>query len=166
MGRTTHSVGNHCASRCSAGVLAGGFWQRLAAKCAIISDAPYSFVVTIAALITATAACSKKADEAAPFATPANRQVYTVKGVVTAVLPQQKQVEIKHEAVPGFMPAMTMPFDVKDTNELAGLEPGQAVSFRLTVTDTEGWIDQIQKLGPPSTEAVPAPPAPTRSEEH
>src|SRR5260370_12749479 len=48
------------------------------------------------------------------------------------------------------MPAMTMPFDVKDTNELAGLEPGERVAFRLIVTDTEGWIDQIRKLAPPT----------------
>ncbi len=38
------------------------------------------------------------------------------------------------------MPAMTMPFEVKNTNELRGLQPGDAVAFRMTVTDTDGWI--------------------------
>ena len=33
--------------------------------------------------------------------------------------PNGKAVRIKHEAIPGYMAAMTMPFDVKDTNELA-----------------------------------------------
>jgi len=46
-----------------------------------------------------------------------------------------------------------MPFDVKDTNELAGLAPGDSVVFRMIVTDTEGWIEQIRKLG--STNSVP-----------
>ncbi len=77
-----------------------------------------------------------------------NEQVFLVKGVVRAVRPGQKEIEIKHEAIPGYMPAMTMPFDVKDTNELLGLEPEQAISFRLTVTDTEGWVDNIKSLGP------------------
>ena len=83
------------------------------------------------------------------------QQVFQVKGLVVAVKPREKAVEIKHEEIPGYMPAMTMPFDVKDTNELAELEPGQRVSFRLLVTDTEGWIDHIQKLGE-ATNTLPA----------
>jgi Cu/Ag efflux protein CusF len=65
-----------------------------------------------------------------------NRQTYEVRGLVLEVKPLEKSVIIKHEAVPGYMPAMTMPFDVKDTNELAGVEPGEPVAFRLTVTYT------------------------------
>jgi protein SCO1/2 len=84
-----------------------------------------------------------------------NQQVFQVKGVVISVKPNVKQVEIRHEAVTNYMPAMTMPFDVKDTNELAGLEPGSKVTFRMIVTDTEGWIDQIQKIAA-DTNSVPA----------
>jgi protein SCO1/2 len=76
-----------------------------------------------------------------------NQRVFDVKGVVKSIKPAQKEIEIKHEEVPGYMPAMTMPFDVRDTNELAGLQPGQAVSFRLVVTDTDGWVEHIQALG-------------------
>jgi protein SCO1/2 len=83
-----------------------------------------------------------------------NQQVYLVNGVVTAVTPSEKSVEIKHEAIPNYMPAMTMPFDVKDTNLLAGLEPGQRVAFRLVVTPSRGWIEEIRKLGPPSSNVV------------
>jgi protein SCO1/2 len=82
------------------------------------------------------------------------QQVFQVKGLVVAVKPREKTVEIKHEEIPGYMPAMTMPFDVRDTNELAGLQPGQRVSFRLLATDTEAWIDQVQKLGE-TTNSIP-----------
>src|SRR5215471_6956974 len=82
------------------------------------------------------------------------QQVFQVKGLVIAVKPREKTVEIKHEEIPGYMPAMTMPFDVRDTNELAGLEPGQRVSFRLLATDTEAWIDQVHKLGE-ATNSIP-----------
>jgi protein SCO1/2 len=96
--------------------------------------------------------CKRSGDAGAPpqptVAQSTNRQEFQVKGIVQAVRPRQKEVEIKHEAVPGYMPAMTMPFEVRDTNELAGLEPGQPVAFRLIVTDTEGWIDRIRTLGP------------------
>jgi len=80
-----------------------------------------------------------------------NQRVFQVKGVVIAAKPEEKSVEIKHEEIPGYMPAMTMPFDVKDTNELAGLGPADAISFRMIVTDTEGWIEQIRKTAAPAT---------------
>jgi protein SCO1/2 len=104
----------------------------------------------MAALILASC---KKAPEPAPVSagTPGpstNQQMFRVKGVVKAVRPNRKEIEIKHEAIEGYMPAMTMPFDVKDTNELIGLEPEQSISFRLVVTDTEGWIDNIRMEGP------------------
>jgi protein SCO1/2 len=72
---------------------------------------------------------------------------YRVKGVVREVLPVRKQVRIEHERIPGYMDAMTMLFDVKDTNELAALRPGDEISFRMIVTDEDGWIDQIKRLG-------------------
>jgi len=78
-----------------------------------------------------------------------NRQIFQVNGVVVGVEPDGKTVRIKHEAIPGYMGAMTMPFEVKDTNELAGLAGGDAVAFRLIVTTNDGWIDQIQKRGAP-----------------
>src|SRR5881628_979862 len=45
------------------------------------------------------------------------------------------------------MDAMTMVFDVKNTNELTGLQPGDNISFRMIVTDEDGWIDQVKRLG-------------------
>ena len=110
-----------------------------------------TWILLFAVVIFATGCDqSPEANSAAQIAkTPnTNQQIFQVKGVVIEVKPREASVKIKHEAVPDYMPAMTMPFDVKDTNELAGLEAGDPVSFRLLVTDTEGWIDHIQKTGP------------------
>jgi protein SCO1 len=82
-----------------------------------------------------------------PPQSQANQEVHPATGVVTEITPAEKQVTIKHDAIPGYMGAMTMPFDVKDTNELAGLAPGDAVSFRIVIEDNKGWIDQIRKTG-------------------
>src|SRR6266404_9203818 len=83
------------------------------------------------------------------------QRFFQVKGIVVGVKPAEKTVEIKHEEIPGYMPAMTMPFEVKNTNDLAGLGPGDTVTFRMTVTETEGWIDQIKKLGTGSSNQAP-----------
>ena len=81
---------------------------------------------------------------------------YQVKGVVREVLPEKKTVKIAHETIPGYMTAMTMDFAVTNAAELTGLQPGDLVTFRMSVTDDDGWIDQIKKTG--STNPPPAPP--------
>jgi protein SCO1/2 len=117
------------------------------------------FIRWIPVLALALAAsCGKAPENVSSTAPPANvaptnsspPHTYQVRGVVIEPRPAKKEVEIKHEAIPDYMPAMTMPFEVRDTNELAGLTAGDVVTFRLNVTDTEGWIDQIRKTAPPS----------------
>jgi protein SCO1 len=79
--------------------------------------------------------------------TSGERQIFQVKGVVREVLAARKQVRIEHEKIPDYMDAMTMPFDVKDTNELSGLQAGDNITFRMIVTEDDGWIDQVKRLG-------------------
>jgi protein SCO1/2 len=76
-----------------------------------------------------------------------NQETHAATGVVTEVASAEKKVTIKHDAIPDYMGAMTMPFRVKDSNELANLAPGDAVSFRIVIEGNEGWIDQIHKTG-------------------
>lgn len=63
--------------------------------------------------------------------TPAER-VFNVTGVVASGL-QNGTIRIAHEDIPGFMPAMTMPFYVSDPAEAAALQPGDVVEFKFTV---------------------------------
>lgn len=85
-----------------------------------------------------------------------NVQVFQVKGVVVELDPDGQNAKIKHEEIPGYMGAMTMLFEARPTNELSGLAAGDAVSFRMSVTDTDGWIDQIKKLNTaPVTNTLP-----------
>jgi protein SCO1 len=78
---------------------------------------------------------------------PPGTKTFQVKGVVKEVLPANNQVRIEHEKIPDYMDAMTMLFDVKDTNELTGLAPGDNISFRMIVTEDDGWIDRVTRLG-------------------
>ena len=86
------------------------------------------------------------AEAQAAAASGVERQ-WVVNGVVRAIFPELGVIVLTHGDITGYMPAMTMPFDVKDTNELTGLKPEQPISFRLTVTDTDGWVDDIKSLG-------------------
>ncbi|MEN9732770.1 MAG: hypothetical protein RLZ45_765 [Verrucomicrobiota bacterium] len=77
---------------------------------------------------------------------------YLVRGVVKSLKRPEREAVIRHEEIPGYMPAMTMPFTVREARELDGVDPGDSVEFRLRVTETDGWIDQVQVV----TKADPA----------
>ena len=73
--------------------------------------------------------------------TPERR--FELNGKVVAVDKSQHQVTLKHEAIKGFMDAMTMPFDVKDDHALAELAPGQTVRATLVVQEDRSWIEGL-----------------------
>ena len=54
---------------------------------------------------------------------------------------------VSHEAITNFMDGMTMPFKVKDSQELTAVAVGDRISFQLHVTQTESWIGQIAQIG-------------------
>lgn len=70
-------------------------------------------------------------------------------------------MSIEHEDIPGFMPSMTMPFSVQDQKEIAGLKIGDGISFRMTVTLKDLFLDQVKKI--PASEVRVAEPTPAGS---
>lgn len=89
---------------------------------------------------------------------------YEVRGVLREAAPERRSARISHEAIPGYMEAMTMEFDVRDARELEGLKPGDPILFQLAVTEAHGWIEMVRKL-PGAAPLVPAVAAPAgRSE--
>jgi protein SCO1/2 len=76
-----------------------------------------------------------------------NARTFLTEGIVIEIKPADKSLVIQHGAISGYMGAMTMPFKVKEPREAAGLRPGDKISFRLNVTETESWIDRITKIG-------------------
>jgi protein SCO1 len=94
--------------------------------------------------------------------TKENPLIFQVRGIVQELRPADKEIVIKHEAIPNYMPAMTMPFEVKNTNEFSGVSPNDQVTFRMIVTDAEGWIENLQKIGVDVTSQTQQPKPKTR----
>lgn len=78
--------------------------------------------------------------------TPAGTRTFQVKGEIRRVVSEGNVLVIKHEVIPGYMAAMTMPFQVKNSDEMNGLGVGDRVAFRMTVTEDDGWIDRIRVI--------------------
>jgi protein SCO1 len=74
-------------------------------------------------------------------------QTFGARGVVLEIKPGDMEVVIRHQAITNYMDAMTMPFKVKNVQELSGLQAGDEVNFQLHVTETESWVDHFSKTG-------------------
>jgi protein SCO1/2 len=74
----------------------------------------------------------------------ASDRVYTVRGIVRAPF-QDGTISIQHEEIPGFMPAMTMPFYV-DATEAKQLSAGDRVEFEFHVGE-RSRATKFRKVG-------------------
>ena len=90
---------------------------------------------------------------------PANERQYALEGEVLRIKADRTEVTIKHGDVKGFMPAMTMPFPIKDAKLLDGLAPGDLVKATLVVNDEESYLSMLQKTGslPPGKRSTDRP---------
>ena len=85
----------------------------------------------------------------------AQRQAQTVTGLVVEVKPSERQLVVSHDPVPGVMPAMIMPFDVRSEAQLRGLTPGTIVSFTLRMDADAAYADNLRVVQYQSVEQDP-----------
>jgi protein SCO1 len=96
----------------------------------------------IAAALFLLSACSQS-----PQQKGSQPKLYPLQGQVLEVDPAKKLATIKHEDIKGFMPAMTMPYAVKDAKVLDGLAPGDLINATLSVDSTGVFVTNIKKVG-------------------
>lgn len=72
----------------------------------------------------------RNAEPAAGAAAKAT-QHYKLAGTVVAVDASAGELTVRHGAIPGFMPAMTMPYKVQDAKTLAGLRAGDTIAAEI-----------------------------------
>ena len=86
-------------------------------------------------------------------------QTYPGRGIVREISADRHTVTIQHEAIPGYMAAMTMDFTVQNTNELTGLSPNDGITFQLVVAADDDWVQNLRPTGQtaqPVTAPAPA----------
>jgi protein SCO1/2 len=79
-----------------------------------------------------------------------NFKIYKLRGKVVSTNPATGEVTLDHEAIPGFMDAMTMPYKLKDPGILSELHPGDVLTADLLVSqdsDATVVLDHIVVVG-------------------
>jgi protein SCO1/2 len=108
-----------------------------------------TFLLPILA-VALVSGCHRSAKQEAPSAADTSIKVYHLRGKVVSTNPAKREVTVDHEAIPGFMEAMTMPYTVKDPNVLTELHPGDVITADVLVSpnpDADYLLDHIVVVG-------------------
>src|ERR1700737_1595904 len=111
-------------------------------------------VLAMAMAMASLAACRGKDSSQSLTATR-----YPFHGVVREVKNGGADLLVEHEAIPGFMGAMTMLFPAHGPPEVSrALLPGDSIDATLVVEESRYWLEAIPRRPGPSR-AVPAAPS-------
>ncbi len=105
-------------------------------------------LVSSAALMVLPSACRKESESTAGVElhpTAVTVKHYRLEGMVLATSTATGEITIKHGDVPGFMPAMTMVYKVKNPVDVQKLKPGDDITADVLVpSDSDNYLlDQI-----------------------
>jgi protein SCO1/2 len=90
--------------------------------------------------------CRQKQNATSTPSSDSSYKTYKVRGKVVGTNASTGEVTLNHEAIPGFMEAMTMPYKLKDPNILSELHPGDVITADLFVSqeaDANMFLDHI-----------------------
>ncbi len=115
-------------------------------------------IVATATLLLLPIGCRREKPRK-PAAESAAVRRFPLKGVIEEVNLTSSEVTVRHEAVPGYMAGMTMPFPVKDEPQVVGiLRPGDRIEATLVVDGERYWLEKILTKGfvPTAISGAPA----------
>jgi protein SCO1/2 len=92
------------------------------------------------------AGCHRASQPGAQSASNSNYKVYKLRGKIISTDASTGNIVISHDAIPGFMDAMTMPYRVKNANLVSDLHPGDVITADLMISQTDDadvFLDHI-----------------------
>lgn len=84
--------------------------------------------------MAALAGCHRQQNGSQDSAGTSSYKVYKLRGKVVAANASTGEVTLNHDAIPGYMDAMTMPYKLKDPSILSELHPGDVITADVLVS--------------------------------
>jgi protein SCO1/2 len=99
--------------------------------------------------LLALAGCHGASESGSQSSPESSVKTYKLRGKVVSTKAATGEVTLDHEAIPGFMEAMTMPYKLKDDNVLSELHPGDVITADLVVSHQgdDSLLDHIVVVG-------------------
>jgi protein SCO1 len=101
--------------------------------------------IAVALLLSCLAACnsSNQPTVVLPPQVKADAKRYHLAGKVVSVDKQAHMLNVDGEAIPGFMSAMTMPYNVKPESQLDKLSPADSITADVVLEGDNAWLENI-----------------------
>jgi protein SCO1 len=107
-------------------------------------------IAIVASGIFVAAGCNNKTANDSPR--------FHLKGKVVTVNPAEKTITVDHEAIPGFMGAMEMPYPAGDVRDLGRVGPGDKITADIVVEQGVPILENIVVTKKAANENGPAKP--------
>jgi protein SCO1 len=104
------------------------------------------FIAFSLLFVVALAGCHQDRQNSSATEVSPSFKVYKLRGKVVSTNAATGEVTLDHEAIPGFMDAMTMPYKLKDASIVGELHPGDVLTADLLVSqgaDADVVLDHI-----------------------
>lgn len=98
---------------------------------------PLALAIALALPLTAAVVALPRPAASAP-------RIYEARGVIKSFGPERRYANIAHEAIAGYMDAMTMSFDAKEAGQLDPFKENDKVAFSFTDEDGKRTIVAIK----------------------
>jgi len=109
--------------------------------------------------VAVAAGCHSSVKPSAQGSVASAFKVYKLRGKVVSTNAATGEVTVDHEAIPGFMDAMTMPYKLKDPAILSELHPGDTITADVLVSenpDADVLLDHIVVIAQGKPDYKPA----------
>jgi protein SCO1 len=109
--------------------------------------------------VVAVTACHSSKEAISPSLSGSSFKVYKLRGKVVSSDLSRGEVTLDHQAIPGFMEAMTMPYKLKDPNIASELHPGDMLTADVLVSQdssAEVLLDHIVIVAQAKADYKPA----------
>ncbi len=117
------------------------------------------FLVSALLAVAVVAGCHSGPKPEPQGSAASSFKVYKLRGKVVSTNPATGEVTVDHEAIPGFMDAMTMPYKLKDPSILSELHPGDTITADVLVSqnpDADILLDHIVVIAQGKPDYKPA----------
>jgi protein SCO1/2 len=117
------------------------------------------FLASSLLAVVALAGCHSGPQNSTHTATNPAYKVFKLRGKVISTNAATGEVTLDHEAIPGFMEAMTMPYKLKDASIVSELHPGDVITADVLVSqgaDADVLLDHIVVVAQAKPDYKPA----------
>src|ERR1019366_4580568 len=104
------------------------------------------FFIGLGIVMVLVGGCHSGQKDAPGASAGENFKTYKLRGKVVRTDSAKGEVTVDHEAIPGFMEAMTMPYQLKDASIVSELHPGDVITADVMVShdpDADVFLDHI-----------------------